>query len=77
MVATNRAEEAKVRGEVMRDLTRRIQAEYTEMPGLSVTLVQAQRLLGIDEPTCAALFQALIARGVLRRTPQGRHVRAR
>jgi hypothetical protein len=61
----------------MRDLTRRIQGEYAEMPGLSITLVQAQRLLGIDEPTCAAVFQTLIGRGVLRRTPQGRYIRAR
>ena len=61
----------------MRTLTRRIQAEYVEMPGLSVTLVQAQRLWGIDEPTCAAIFRTLTARGVLRRTPQGRYIRAR
>jgi hypothetical protein len=59
-----------------RELTRRVQAEYTEMPGLSVTLVQAQRLLAIDELTCAAVFTALVKRGVLRRTSQGRYVRA-
>jgi hypothetical protein len=57
-------------------LTRRVQAEYAEMPGLSVTLVQAQRLLAIDEPTCAAVFKSLMKRGVLRRTPQGRYIRA-
>jgi hypothetical protein len=61
--------------EVIRDLSRRVQAEYAEMPGLSVTLVQAQRLLAIDEPTCAAVFRALIKREVLRRTAQGRYVR--
>ena len=70
-------EQANVRDEAIRDLTRRIQAEYAEMPGLSVTLVQAQRLLGIDEPTCAAIFRVLTARGVLRRTTQGRYIRAR
>jgi hypothetical protein len=62
--------------EAIRELTRRVQAEYAEMPGLSITLVQAQRLLAIDEPTCAVVFRALIKRGVLRRTPQGRYVRA-
>jgi hypothetical protein len=61
--------------ETIRDLSRRVQAEYAEMPGLSVTLVQAQRLLAIDEPTCAAVFRALIEREVLRRTAQGRYVR--
>lgn len=62
--------------ETIHELTRRVQAEYTEMPGLSVTLVQAQRLLAIDEPTCAAVFKALIKRGILRRTAHGRYVRA-
>jgi len=71
------AHENKVRGEAMRDLTRRVQAEYAEMPGLSVTLPQAQRLLAIDAPTCTAVFGALIKSGVLRRTPEGRFVRAR
>jgi hypothetical protein len=62
--------------EVISELTLRVQAEYAEMPGLSVTLVQAQRLLAIDEPTCAKVFKVLIKRGVLRRTAQGRYVRA-
>lgn len=61
--------------EATRELTRRVQAEYAEMPGLSVTLVQAQRLLAIDEPTCAEMFRVLIERRVLRRTAQGRYVR--
>jgi hypothetical protein len=60
----------------IRELARRVQAEYAEMPGLSITLVQAQRLLAIDAPTCAAVFRALIKRGVLRRTAQDRYVRA-
>ena len=61
--------------ETIRDLTRRVQTEYAEMPGLSVTLVQAQRLLATDRRTCAAVFKTLIRRGVLRRTAQGRYVR--
>lgn len=62
--------------EALRELTRRVQAEYAEMPGLSVTLAQAQRLLAVDEPMCAAVFKGLINRGVLKRTAQGRYVRA-
>jgi hypothetical protein len=46
------------------------------MPGLSVTPAQAQRLLALDEPTCAAVFKALISQGIVRRTAQGRYVRA-
>lgn len=59
----------------LRDLTRRVQAEYTEMPGLSVTLAQAQRLLGVDRETCTAVIRTLVDRRFLRRTPQGTYVR--
>ena len=76
MAAVRTHEETVVRDDVMRDLTRRVQAEYAEMPGLSVTLAQAQRLLAIDEPTCALIFRSLIKRGLLRRTSQGRYIRA-
>lgn len=61
--------------QTIQELTRRIQAEYAEMPGLSVTLAQAQRLLATDRQTCTAVFKTLIRRGVLRRTAQGRYVR--
>ena len=59
----------------LRDLTRRVQAEFTEMPGLSVTLPQAQRLLDIDRETCVVVIRTLVDGGFLRRTPQGRYVR--
>jgi hypothetical protein len=75
MTVVHTHEQTEVRDDVMRDLTRRVQAEYAEMPGLSVTLPQAQRLLAIDEPTCALIFRSLIKRGLLRRTSQGRYVR--
>jgi hypothetical protein len=45
------------------------------MPGLSVTLAQAQRLWGVDEQTCRRAFDALIARRILRRTTKGRYIR--
>ena len=63
------------RAETIRELKRRVRAEYAEMPGLSVTLPQAQRLWGLDEPTCAAVLGALVKRRVLRRTAEGRYVR--
>jgi len=62
--------------DTIRELTRRVQAEFAEMPGLSVTLAQARRLLATDEPTCAEVFKLLLKQGMLRRTPQGRYVRA-
>ena len=63
------------RSEVTRQLARLVWAEYAEMPGLSVTLAQAQRLWGVDEQTCRGAFDALIARGILRRTTKGRYIR--
>lgn len=72
---TNRLRRSDDESDTIRELTRRVQAEYAEMPGLSVTLAQAQRLLATDEPTCSEVFELLINRGVLRRTPQGRYVR--
>ena len=57
-------------------LSRRVRAEYAEMPGLSVTLSQAQRLWAVDRRTCEAVFTRLIARGVLKVTTKGRIVRA-
>ncbi len=61
--------------EAILHLTRRVQAEYAEMPGLSVTMPQAERLLDIDRATCAVVFKTLMKQGVLRRTEQGRYVR--
>jgi len=60
----------------IRHLIRRVHAEYSEMPGLSVTMPQAQRLFGIDSETCAAVLTTLIVRGFLRRTAKGTYVRA-
>jgi hypothetical protein len=57
-------------------LAQRIQAEYAEMPGLCVTLPQAQRLWAADRHICESAFGRLIARGVLRVTAKGRFVRA-
>ena len=63
-------------GQAIRTLMKLVQAEYAEMPGLSVTLPQAQRLWAVDQPTCVEVFGRLMSRGVLRRTSKGRFVRA-
>jgi hypothetical protein len=76
MQLTHATRESAVRSETVRDLARRIEAEYVEMPGLSVTLSQAQRLWAADRRVCQTVFDRLIARGVLRMTTKGRFVRA-
>lgn len=52
----------------------RITAEYNEMPGLSLSKPQMQRLFGLDERVCEALVDAPVAARVLRRTVRDTHV---
>ena len=52
----------------------RIRAEYREMPGLSLTPAQMQRLWGFQPHVCAALVDSLVAARVLRRTLRGSYV---
>lgn len=51
-----------------------IQAEYQEMPGLSLKKVQMQRLWGLDASLCEALVDALVSARVLRRTLSGNYI---
>lgn len=39
---------------------RRVRAEYLEMPGLRLTLEQAQRLCGVERTLCEAVLEALV-----------------
>jgi hypothetical protein len=58
------------------ELLDRIRGEYSEMPGLSLTLAQAQRLWVLDgRRTCEALLDTLVAEDFLRRTLRGAYVR--
>jgi len=59
----------------LQELFRRIEGEYREMPGLSLTLLQAQRLWGLDRGTCERALAILIERRVLRRGMNGTYVR--
>jgi hypothetical protein len=40
---------------------KRIRAEFLEMPGLRLTLEQAQRLCGIERALCKMLLDTLVA----------------
>lgn len=52
-------------------MVRRIQSEYTEMPGLCLTSAQAARLLGLQHHECMALLNGLVDVGFLRCTSSG------
>ena len=60
----------------MRDVLLRIQSEYREMPGLSLTAPQAQRLWGLDQKTCSLALATLVERRALKQTRSGRSARA-
>jgi hypothetical protein len=57
-------------------LTRRVRNEYLEMPGLSLTLGQAQRMWQLRRTDCEDLLGALVDSGFLARTSAGAFVRA-
>ena len=46
-------------------IAERVRAEFLEMPGLQLTMPQAQRLWGLDPDTCAHVVALLVERAVL------------
>ena len=59
----------------IREAVLRVEGEYREMPGLSLTLRQAARLWGLDHSTCERVLTSLIERRVLKRALNGTYVR--
>ena len=57
-------------------LAQRVQGEFEEMPGLKLSLAQAQRLLGLDGVECESVFRALMDARVLSRTRDGSYILA-
>ncbi len=52
-----------------RMLVRRVRGEFLDMPGMRLTLVQAQRLFGLRVDICERILNELVRDGFLRRTP--------
>lgn len=57
------------------DATRAIRDEYLDLPGLSLTLEQMQRLFRLDALTCESVTAALVDVSFLVRNGHGRYVR--
>ena len=55
---------------------RLIEAEYKEMPGLSLSKAQMQRLWGLEAFVCDALVDALVTARVLEPTVRNTYVAA-
>jgi hypothetical protein len=49
----------------------RVREEFREMPGLRLTPAQATRLWGLEQETCRAVIDVLVAAAFLRWTPGG------
>jgi len=56
-------------------LLSRIRAEYLEMPGLRLTVPQAQRLCGDEGASCRAVLDLLVEERFLCRKPDGSYAR--
>ncbi len=52
-------------------ILRRVQNEFLEMPGLRLTPEQATRLWGVNNETCRAVIESLVASAFLRWTSKG------
>jgi hypothetical protein len=59
----------------VQDVTERIRAEFTEMPGMRLSATQVQRLCGVDEIACRSLLEALVAVQFLSVRSDGTYVR--
>jgi len=57
-------------------IIRRVRDEFHEMPGLRLTPAQATRLWGLEQATCLAVIEALVASAFLRWTAAGAITRA-
>lgn len=53
----------------------RIRGEYLEMPGLRLTLPQAQRLCGVERALCEAVLNTLVETKFLAVSPNGVYAR--
>ena len=58
------------------DALRRTQAEFTEMPGLQLTVAQASRLFSFDSALCTAVLSTLVERRFLVQTRNQAFARA-
>jgi hypothetical protein len=65
-----------VQPQPLEGILRRIQGEYNEMPGLRLTIAQAQRLWGLDRAECDAVVGALVDAKFLIRNRDGTFARS-
>ena len=52
-------------------VTKRVRAEFEEMPGMTLTMPQASRLFGIERELCRTVFERLVTSSYLKWTHAG------
>ena len=57
------------------ELLRRVRGEFTEMPGMRLTVEQAMRLWDLDRMTCHDILGWLVTEHFLQCDPGGRYAR--
>ena len=65
----------QARAKIYDSMLQRVCGEFLEMPGLRLTCRQAQRLWGLDEPTCRELLEYLVDAKFLRPSAPGMYAR--
>ena len=53
----------------------RLRAEFLEMPGLGLTLEQAQRFCGVERTLCRTMLDSLVEEKFLYVRPNGQYAR--
>ena len=54
----------------------RVRAEFNEMPGMTLTVPQALKVLGLAEELCRSVVEQLVSAEYLRKTESGAVTRA-
>jgi hypothetical protein len=67
--------ESKLKLFTLKAVERRLLREYLDLPGLSLSLVQAARLVSVDAPTCAVVLNDLVSARCLAHGESGTYVR--
>jgi hypothetical protein len=67
--------ESKLKLSTLKHVERRLLREYLDLPGLSLSLAQAARLVSVDAPTCEVVLYGLVNAHCLAHSESGTYVR--
>jgi hypothetical protein len=65
----------KMKLSTLKHVEQRLLREYLDLPGLSLTLAQAARLMWVDAPACEVVLNDLVNAQCLAHSESGRYVR--